>query len=106
MRHRNALAALTAAAALTLVLAGCGSDATDAKFLDLVATEGITVSSDQDALTAAHRICAQLDGGQPLMGVLMETAAVNPSWTPDQAGYFAGASIGAFCPEHAPASAS
>lgn len=69
----------------------------DDKFLDVIHEEGIFVHLRGQAIDLAKSTCETLDAGATLrqmMDVATETLGVG------DAGFFIGASIGAYCPEY------
>lgn len=87
----------TAAAA---VCAPARADTTDEVFLLTLDRQGIGYPSRAYALRAGWAVCHELDNGTPVMVVIYGLSKVS-YLGPAEAGYFVGASIGAFCPYHA-----
>lgn len=69
----------------------------DEKFLDVIHEEGIFVNLRAQAIDLAKSTCDTLDAGaslQQIMNIATETMGVG------DAGFFIGASIGAYCPKY------
>jgi hypothetical protein len=97
----QAFAALIAAAgAIGLATPIAHADTNDGKFLAAMNSEGITDHvSPQHAIEAAHTVCQKLDAGQTPTQVANDV--LNSSTMPAyQSGYFVGASIKEYCPQH------
>jgi hypothetical protein len=75
-------------------------DTNDSKFLAVLKSEGITDHvSPAHAIEAAHTVCQKLDGGMTPTQVAGDV--LNSSSMPAyHSGYFVGASIDAYCPQH------
>ena len=78
----------------------------DAKFLAALTSQGITYSSPEVMIAAAHVACTELDRGETPGQVaqdVMNNKDVLTSSNLDafHAGFFVGASIGAYCPKYA-----
>ena len=78
------------------------ADTNDSKFLAALKSEGITDHiSPQHAIEAGHTVCQKLDTGQTPTQVANDV--LNSSAMPAyQSGYFVGASIKEYCPQHMP----
>jgi Protein of unknown function (DUF732) len=77
----------------------------DAKFLAALSAKGITFASPEVMIAAGHVACTELDQGETPTTVaqdVMNNKDVLTSSNLDayHAGFFVGASIGAYCPEH------
>ena len=77
----------------------------DAKFLAALSSKGITYASPEVMIAAGHVVCTELDNGETPTTVaqdVMNNKDVLTSSNLDahDAGFFVGASIGAYCPEH------
>lgn len=108
MRPRT-LRRRVAALCAMLAVAGTGAavvcvparaDTTDDAFIHALDREGIEYPSRAYALRAGWAVCHELDNGTPVMVVIYGLSKVS-YLGPAEAGYFVGASIGAFCPYHA-----
>jgi hypothetical protein len=77
------------------------ADATDDAFLGMLQTDGITDDSLQAAIEAAHKVCEYLDQGKTIDQVVYDVVFSShlPAY---DSGYLVGASIRAYCPQHAP----
>lgn len=76
------------------------ADATDDAFLAGIGAKGIRFQSPETALIAAHEVCDELDLGRSKQDVAAEVMR-NSNLSGYLAGYFVGASVHAFCPQHA-----
>jgi Protein of unknown function (DUF732) len=68
-------------------------------FLGVLSSRGITYTSRQAAIAAAHEVCSELDRGGQASDVannVMTQSALDGY----HAGFFVGVSIAAFCPRH------
>jgi hypothetical protein len=98
---------LTGAAALmAIVLQGCAgltaptaqADPTDDRFFAALQSRGITYRSPEAAIEAGHQVCAELGSGRTKDDVAREVMD-RSGLDPYHAGYFVGASVGAYCPQ-------
>ena len=94
------IAAAGAAGAIGLAAPVAHADTNDGKFLAALNAEGITDHiSPQHAIEAGHTVCQKLDAGQTPTQVANDV--LNSSTMPAyHAGYFVGASIKEYCPQH------
>jgi len=105
-KSMRAVAALIAAAGATgaigLAAPAAHADTNDGKFLAAMKSEGITDHvSPQHAIEAAHAVCQKLDAGQTPTQVANDV--LNSSAMPAyHSGFFVGASIKEYCPQHMP----
>ena len=78
------------------------ADTNDGRFLAALTSEGITDHiSPQHAIEAGHTVCQKLNAGQTPTQVANDV--LNSSAMPAyQSGYFVGASIKEYCPQHMP----
>ncbi len=84
---------------MAIMMAGCGSPGVDDEFMKVIGREGISISAGQ-AETVAHDVCDSFRRHPEAKKVEVVTAlAIKRNWTPQQAGVFTGASIGAYCIE-------
>lgn len=76
------------------------ADATDDKFLAKLKGQDITDQiSPAHLISAGHFVCVKLDNGDTPLAVMQDVQ--QSSGLPEyHAGYFAGASIDAYCPRH------
>jgi len=72
----------------------------DDRFLAALQAQGITYQSPEAAVAAGHLVCQELDQGETPQQVAQDVINVS-NLDPFHAGYFVGASIGAYCPNHA-----
>ncbi|HYB36901.1 MAG TPA: DUF732 domain-containing protein [Mycobacterium sp.] len=71
----------------------------DAKFLAALRSQGIAYVSPQVGIAAGHAVCRELDQGETPTQVAQDV--MNSSNLDGfHAGYFVGASIGAYCPKY------
>jgi arginine/lysine/ornithine decarboxylase len=98
---RSTAAALMMAALLGVVGAvapTARADPNDDRFIAALQSQGVTFQSPEAAIVAAHEVCKRLDQGesenQVAQDVINET-----DLDPYHAGYFVGASVGAYCPQ-------
>jgi hypothetical protein len=100
---RSMAAALMAAALLGVVGAPTPSaraDPNDDKFIGALQSQGVTFQSPEAAIGAAHEVCRRLDQGESETQVSQDV--INETdLDPYHAGYFVGASVGAYCPQFA-----
>jgi hypothetical protein len=76
------------------------ADPVDDKFLAALATQSITYRAPDAAIAAAHLVCTRLDQGAD-KGQVAQEVMDNSDLDPYHAGYFVGASVGAYCPQYA-----
>jgi hypothetical protein len=76
------------------------ADSIDDKFLAALRSQGITYQSAEAAIAAGHLVCTELDRGETPQQVAQDVMNIS-NLDPFHAGYFVGASIGAYCPNHA-----
>ncbi len=85
--------------AALLCAAPAAADQTDNAFVAALQKRGIVFSSDSAAVAAARNVCAGLDKGQTPAGLTLSLAKTTVLSARD-AGYFIGASVASYCPEH------
>ncbi|GAB2549192.1 DUF732 domain-containing protein [Nocardia heshunensis] len=73
----------------------------DQTFLMTLDSENIRYT-DTDALKLARSVCTVLDQGLNLNGAV-QVVSYDGHYDMESAGFFAGAAVAAYCPEHAPA---
>jgi hypothetical protein len=71
----------------------------DAGFRAALSSHGIMYSSPEVAVVAAHLVCTKIDGGETPTQVAQEVLNYSRLDT-YHAGYFVGASIAVYCPQH------
>lgn len=76
------------------------ADAVDVNFLSALKSKGINFASPQAAIIAGHEVCDELDLGRQKSDVASDVMS-NSNLDGYHAGFFVGASVGAFCPRHA-----
>jgi hypothetical protein len=74
------------------------ADPIDDKFLAALQSRQITYKSPEAAIAAAHQVCTELGKGRTKADVAQEVMD-RSGLDPYHAGYFVGASVGAYCPE-------
>ena len=104
LRSASAIAATVVTTALLgpLVVAvpSVRADPLDDKFLAALASQNITYRAPDAAIAAAHLVCTRLDQGAD-KGQVAQEVMDNSDLDPYHAGYFVGASVGAYCPQYA-----
>jgi hypothetical protein len=70
------------------------------KFLAALQARGINYQSADAAIEAAHQVCTELGNGRTKDDVAQEVID-RSGLDPYHAGYFVGASVGAYCPQFA-----
>lgn len=100
---RRVLAGLLLTAALFGPSGGAVPEAhanpVDDRFLAALQSRQISYKSAAAAIEAAHQVCAELDKGRTEADVAQEVMD-RSGLDPYHAGYFVGASVGAYCPYH------
>jgi hypothetical protein len=76
------------------------ADATDDAFLAALTAKGIHFGSPNKAFIAAHKVCDELGNGKSPTQIA-STVQSNSDMDGYHAGFFVGASIRAYCPQHA-----
>jgi hypothetical protein len=109
-RNRVAGGALAVSAARLVLVAALGAlavaapiahaDATDDAFLGALTSKGIHFGSPDKAFIAGHEVCDELDTGKSPTQVA-STVQSNSNMDGYHAGFFVGAAIKAYCPQHA-----
>jgi len=69
----------------------------DIVFLDTVKSHFPGVAQE-DLINGGHVVCNGLDAGEPVVGVVEDL--INAGFPSYEAGYFLGASVTAYCPDH------
>ena len=85
--------------AVPLVAVPAAADQTDDAFVAALEKRGIVFPSDDAAVAMARTVCAKLDEGQKPAGLALALAKTTVPSARD-AGYFIGASVAFYCPEH------
>jgi Protein of unknown function (DUF732) len=94
--------ALLLSATALIPAAPASADPTDDAFVAALANYGINTDGPDTAIAHGHAVCAALDKGQDssvLALKLMNDTKLNIS-TRQQAGFFVGASVAAYCPQY------
>lgn len=94
-----AMAATLMTAAL-LAVPTVRADPNDDKFIPALQSQGITYQSPEAAIAAGHLVCEKLDQGETETQVAQDVID-STDLDPYHAGYFVGASVGAYCPQFA-----
>jgi hypothetical protein len=76
------------------------ADPIDDKFIAALQSRDIHYRSPEAAIAAAHLVCAELDNGEPKSQVAQDVID-QTDLDPYHAGYFVGASVGAYCSQYA-----
>ena len=105
LASRGVPASALAATLMTVALLGTAvptvrADPNDDKFLPALQSQGITYQSPDAAIAAGHHVCEKLDQGETETQVAQDVID-NTDLDPYHAGYFVGASVGAYCPQFA-----
>ena len=104
LRSASAIAATVVTAALLGPFGVAGptarADPLDDKFLAALTSQSITYRAPDAAIAAAHLVCTRLDQGAD-KGQVAQEVMDNSDLDPYHAGYFVGASVGAYCPQYA-----
>ncbi len=87
------------AAAAVLFAPTASADPDDQAFLDALGSKGITYPTQQYAIDTGHQVCDLVSGGQAPTDVAAEISS-NSGLSIEDTGFFVGAAIGAYCPEH------
>jgi hypothetical protein len=98
---RLGVPALLAAALLgpfSAVMPAVRADPIDDRFLAALQSSGINYTSPGAAIEAAHQVCTELGSGRTKDDVAQEVMD-RSGLDPYHAGYFVGASVGAYCPQ-------
>lgn len=78
------------------------ADVNDDKFLAALQEQAITYRSPEAAIAAGHLVCDELDRGETKSQVAQDVMD-NTDLDPYHAGFFVGASVGAYCTQYASA---
>jgi Protein of unknown function (DUF732) len=76
------------------------ADPVDDKFIAALQSRDIHYLSPESAIAAAHQVCTELDSGEPKAQVAQDVID-QTDLDPYHAGYFVGASVGAYCSQWA-----
>ncbi len=75
------------------------ADDIDDKFLAALRSQGIAYDAAASAIAAGHAVCSEIDGGKTPTQVAQEIQT-NTNLDGFHSGYFVGAAIGSYCPQH------
>ena len=89
----------TISLAALLFAAPAAADQTDDAFVGALEERGIVFPSDDAAVAMARTVCDKLDAGQTPAGLTLSLAR-NTVLSARDAGYFIGASVAFYCPQH------
>ena len=92
------LTAIALQGLLVLPTPAARADPVDDKFLAALQSRQITYTSAEAAIDAAHQVCTELANGRSKADVAQEVMD-RSGLDPYHAGYFVGASVGAYCPQ-------
>jgi hypothetical protein len=92
-----AATALTAAA--LMAIPAVRADPVDDKFFAALQSRDIHYNSPEAAIAAAHQVCAELNNGDSKAKVAQDVID-QTDLDPYHAGYFVGASVGAYCSQY------
>ncbi|WP_197518452.1 DUF732 domain-containing protein [Mycobacterium sp. E3198] len=79
--------------------ANASAQTSDGDFVGALEERGISVADPDSAVATAHEICAELDRGEGAAVVVLKLMT-DTNLSSAQAGYFIGASVTAYCPQH------
>jgi Protein of unknown function (DUF732) len=68
-------------------------------FISVLDERGITYPDEATAIGAAEEVCGLFDEGNGLLGVIASVES-ETGFSTEDAGFFTGASVAAFCPEY------
>jgi len=94
---RPTVGAAAVCAAALLFAAPATADPTDDAFVAALEKRGIFFPTDDAAVAKAHNVCAGLGKGQTPASMIL---SLGRQFSARQAGYFIGASVAFYCPEH------
>ena len=90
---------LLAVAAALFTAAPAAAEEPDDSFLGTIEVIGIPITDPAVAISTAREACQALDGGAEVPAAV-DSVATDTGISPDDAAYFVGVSIGAYCPHH------
>jgi hypothetical protein len=90
---------MLAVAAALFTAAPAAAEEPDDSFLGTIDVIGIPITDPAAAISAGRGACKALDGGAEVPAAV-DTVASDTGISPDDAAYFVGVSIGAYCPHH------
>lgn len=76
-----------------------GSGAGDPAFLAALRSAGLSFTSNERAIAAAHAVCGLIENGESGLQVVKEVSRDNPALSMDDASRFAAIAANAYCPE-------
>jgi hypothetical protein len=83
----------------TTTVTSIPASAADQAFLNVIKKRGITFPSEEYAIKTAKQVCQLLDNGEAPLDIA-NTISKNGSLSSEDAQYFVGASVGAYCPKY------
>jgi hypothetical protein len=95
----STLCAVLSSVAALVSAAPASADPTDDAFVAALAKEAIVFPDHSNAIATAHAVCAGLDKSNKSTILAMKLAK-DTDLSLKQSGYFIGASIAAYCPQH------
>ncbi|WP_237570060.1 DUF732 domain-containing protein [Mycolicibacterium lacusdiani] len=95
----RAVAATLAVTAALFTAVPAAAEEPDDSFLGTIDVIGIPITDPAVAISTARSACQALDGGAEVPAAV-DTVATDTGISPDDAAYFVGVSIGAYCPHH------
>ena len=95
----RAVAAMLAVTAALFTAAPATAEEPDDSFLGTIDALGIPITDPAGAISTARSACQAFDGGAEVPAAV-DTVATDTGISPDDAAYFVGVSIGAYCPHH------
>lgn len=90
---------LLAITAALFTAAPAAAEEPDDSFLGTIEVIGIPITDPAVAISTARETCQSLDDGTEVPAAV-DTVATDTGISPDDAAYFVGVSIGAYCPHH------
>jgi hypothetical protein len=91
--------AVSLSAAALLCAAPAFADQTDDAFLAALERHGVVVTDARTSIALGHAVCAGLEKGQTRAFVSLSLVK-DTDLSAHEAGYFMGASVTAYCPQH------
>ena len=98
-RIRSVAIATMLTAASLVVVPTVRADPLDDKFIAALQSRDIHYNSVEAAIAAAHQVCAELNNGDSKAKVSQDVID-QTDLDPYHAGYFVGASVGAYCSQY------
>jgi cobalamin biosynthesis protein CbiD len=98
-RIRSLAMAATLMTASLVAVPAARADPLDDKFIAALQSRDIHYNSVENAIAAAHQVCAELNNGDSKAKVAQDVID-QTDLDPYHAGYFVGASVGAYCSQY------